>query len=49
MALLTAARRRGLPDPVNMATDKAVDPSACAPDFQLLMLDLAFPDKPFAR
>ena len=32
-----------------MRTDRDIDALRSRPDFQLLMMDLAFPDKPFAR
>jgi hypothetical protein len=32
-----------------LRTDLDLDPLRSRPDFQLLMMDLAFPDDPFAR
>jgi len=49
MVLLNRAVAAGFRDPANMPTDTAIDALRSRPDFQLLMLDIAFPDKPFAR
>jgi hypothetical protein len=32
-----------------MATDHDLDPLRSRPDFRMLMMDLTFPDEPFAR
>lgn len=39
----------GLQDAAFMRRDTDLDPLRSRPDFQMLMMDLAFPDEPFAR
>jgi serine/threonine-protein kinase len=48
IALLTRAIGEGFRDPVNLPQDKAIKALRSRPDFQLLMLDVAFPEQPFA-
>jgi len=38
----------GLQDAAFMRRDADLDPLRARPDFQMLMMDLAFPDEPFA-
>lgn len=38
----------GLQDAAFMRRDADLDPLRSRPDFQMLMMDLAFPDEPFA-
>ena len=49
MQLLHRAIAGGFRDPERMAKDTDLDSLRARPDFQLLMLDLAFPSHPFAR
>ena len=47
VSLLRLAISRGYPDVVFIRLDQALDPLRSRPDFQLLMMDLAFPADPF--
>jgi len=38
----------GLPNPLSLGTNPGLSPFRPRPDFQLLMMDLAFPADPFA-
>jgi hypothetical protein len=49
MALLKRAVAAGFRDPANMPSDKAIDALRSRPDFQLLMMDVAFPVRALAR
>src|SRR5262249_9561584 len=49
MALLRRAVAAGYRNPAAYRTESALDPLRDRDDFQLLMLDLAMPDDPFAR
>jgi serine/threonine-protein kinase len=49
MALLTKAVGSGFRNPNAFLTESALGPLRNRPDFELLMMDLAFPAKPFAR
>jgi hypothetical protein len=48
MGLLRRAVADGYRDADAIAREVALDPLRPRPDFRLLMLDLAFPDRPFA-
>jgi eukaryotic-like serine/threonine-protein kinase len=48
MTLLRRAISGGHRNPVEFRQDPALDPLRSRPDFQSLMLDLAFPANPFA-
>ena len=47
-ALLAKAVTMGYRNPHPYRTDSALDPLRNRPDFQLLMMDLAMPTRPFA-
>jgi hypothetical protein len=47
MALLGRAADAGLRNLASYRTESALDPLRLRPDFQLLLLDLAFPSEPF--
>ena len=49
MARLRQAIAAGYRKLFFMRTDPELDPLRSRPDFQLLMMDLEFPDDPFAR
>jgi eukaryotic-like serine/threonine-protein kinase len=49
MSLLWRAAASGYHDTTNLRADAAFDPLRSRPDFQLLILDLAFPDDAFVR
>ena len=49
MALLKKAVGMGFLDVDTFRTESALDPLRLRPDFQLLMLDLAFPADPLAK
>ncbi len=49
MAVLRQAVTMGYRNPDDYRTESALDPLRDRPDFQLLMMDLAFPAEPFAR
>jgi hypothetical protein len=49
MALLHKAVAVGFRDAAAIRTEDALDPLRDRPDFQLLMMDLAFPTEPLAR
>jgi hypothetical protein len=49
MHWLRAAVAAGYRDHAQMRTDTYFDPLRQRPDFQLLMLDLAFPAEPFSK
>jgi serine/threonine-protein kinase len=49
MEWLRRAVARGYRNMVAMRRDRDLDPLRSRPDFQLLMMDLEFPDDPFAR
>jgi hypothetical protein len=49
MAALVQAVRSGFKDLALLKTDPDLDPLRPRPDFQLLVLDVAFPADPFAR
>jgi serine/threonine protein kinase len=49
MAVLRQAVRAGFRDATHMGSDPDLDPLRSRPDFQLLMMDLAFPADPFPR
>jgi eukaryotic-like serine/threonine-protein kinase len=49
MADLRQAFATGYRDPADYRREPALDPLRGRDDFQLLMLDLAFPSEPFAR
>ena len=49
MALLREAVGMGYRNLDAFRTEDALDPFRDRPDFRLLMLDLVFPDTPFAR
>jgi serine/threonine-protein kinase len=46
---LRRAVAAGLQDVAYMRRDTDIDPLRSRPDFQLLLMDLAFPEQPFAR
>ena len=46
---LRRAVAAGLQDVAFMRRDTDLDPLRSRPDFQMFMMDLAFPDEPFAR
>ena len=49
MAVLRQAVAMGYRNPNSYRTESALDPLRNRPDFQLLMMDLVFPTKPFAE
>jgi hypothetical protein len=49
MQWLHRAVARGYRNVALMRRDRDLDPLRSRPDFQLLLMDLAFPDAPFAR
>jgi serine/threonine-protein kinase len=49
MEWLRRAVAAGYHNVANMRSDANLDPLRSRPDFQLLMMDLEFPDDPFAR
>jgi hypothetical protein len=49
MALLTKAVTMGYRNRYAYRTESALDALRNRPDFQLLMMDLAFPAEPFAK
>jgi len=49
MALLDKAVTMGYRDPGAYRTESALDPLRNRPDFQLLMMDLVLPARPFAE
>jgi hypothetical protein len=49
MATLRRAVAEGFRDLNTLRKDEDLDPLRSRPDFQALLLDLAFPDEPFAR
>ena len=49
MELLSRAIAMGNRFAPMFATDRGLDPLRSRDDFRLLMMDLAFPDEPFAR
>ena len=49
MSWVRRAGKLGYRNPDAYRTESALDPIRSRPDFQLLMLDLAFPADPFAR
>ena len=49
MGTLRRAIAAGWPDAASIKTDSDLDPIRSRGDFQLLMLDMAFPNEPFAR
>ena len=49
MALLSKAVTMGYRNADAYRTESALDPLRTRPDFQLLMMDLAFPTEPFAE
>ena len=49
MDFLRQAIAAGNRDSVMMSRDPGLEPLQARPDFRLLMMDLAFPDEPFAR
>ena len=49
MAVLRQAVTMGYRNPDAYRTESALDPLRNRPDFQALMMDLAFPTEPFAR
>jgi len=48
MMMLRRAVAAGYRNLRQMRGDKDLDPIRSRPDFQMLMLDVAFPDRPFA-
>jgi eukaryotic-like serine/threonine-protein kinase len=48
MAALRRAVARGYRSPHALRTDPSLDPLRSRPDFELLLLDLEFPDDPFS-
>ena len=49
MAVLRQAVTMGYRNPYAYRTESALDPLRNRPDFRVLMMDLVFPSKPFAR
>jgi tetratricopeptide (TPR) repeat protein len=49
MVSLRRSAEQGKLEPSDLKADKDLDPLHSRPDFQLLMMDLAFPADPFAR
>jgi hypothetical protein len=47
--MLRRAIAAGYRDRAELAADPALDPLRVRPEFRLLILDLSFPEDPFAR